>query len=94
MKNLKTKDVRPWWWYINPWLYIKRRDVAYDVALDTLYELCRKVRFPDMPTEKDYPYYDEETIDFIAGNCNCCGKKYIQKTVVIRRSQKCKNENS
>lgn len=36
---MKTKNCRPWWWWLNPWLYIKRRDAAYDVALDTLREL-------------------------------------------------------
>ena len=24
---------RPWWWWLNPWLYIARRDRAYNDAL-------------------------------------------------------------
>jgi hypothetical protein len=35
---MKTSDSRPWWWWINPWLYIKRRDIAYDVALDIIHD--------------------------------------------------------
>ena len=46
---MKTKDVRPWWWWMNPWLYIRRRDRAYDDALDTLYELCLDVKYPKDP---------------------------------------------
>lgn len=38
-KAMRTRDVRPWWWWINPWLYIKRRDTAYDVTLDIITEL-------------------------------------------------------
>jgi hypothetical protein len=30
---------RPWWWWINPWLYIARRDRAYEDALDIITEL-------------------------------------------------------
>lgn len=29
---------RPWWWWVNPWLYIRRRDVAYAAALESLAE--------------------------------------------------------
>lgn len=28
--------VRPWWWWLNPWLYIARRDKAYEDALDII----------------------------------------------------------
>jgi hypothetical protein len=31
-------STRPWWWWLNPWLYIRRRDRAYADALDTLQE--------------------------------------------------------
>jgi len=29
-------ELRPWWWWLNPWLYIKRRDIAYETALDII----------------------------------------------------------
>jgi hypothetical protein len=32
------KSTRPFWAYINPWLYMKRRDFAYAEALDSLQE--------------------------------------------------------
>jgi hypothetical protein len=35
------KTTRPWWWFINPWLYIKRRDVAYADALVIIEELSK-----------------------------------------------------
>lgn len=34
--------LRPWWWWINPWLYIMRRDRAYADALDIIQEICRE----------------------------------------------------
>ena len=43
---MRTKDARPWWWWLNPWLYIKRRDAAYDTALDTIYELSTATQEP------------------------------------------------
>jgi len=36
---------RPWWWWINPWLYVLRRDRAYEDAIDCLkdaYTVLRK----------------------------------------------------
>lgn len=33
---------RPWWWWLNPWLYISRRDRAYADALDSLKELSTR----------------------------------------------------
>jgi len=49
-EKARTKDFRPWWWVINPWLYIKRRDEAYDHALDIIQEegfsqLSRDLRY-------------------------------------------------
>lgn len=35
---MRTRDCRPWWWWINPWLYIRRRDRAYDEALEIIRE--------------------------------------------------------
>jgi hypothetical protein len=35
------KSTRPWWWLINPWLYIKRRDIAYADALTIVEELSK-----------------------------------------------------
>lgn len=32
---------RPWWWWINPWLYVRRRDRAYEDALDIIQEMAR-----------------------------------------------------
>ena len=29
---------RPWWWWLNPWLYISRRDDAYADALEIIQE--------------------------------------------------------
>ena len=36
---MKQNAYRPWWWWINPWLYIQRRDRAYNDALDSLQEM-------------------------------------------------------
>ena len=36
-----VKTNRPFWWIINPWLYIKRRDKAYVDALDIIEELSK-----------------------------------------------------
>lgn len=30
---------RPWWWFVNPWLYIKRRDMVYWEALDIIHDI-------------------------------------------------------
>lgn len=27
---------RPWWWWLNPWLYAMRRDRAYEAAIESL----------------------------------------------------------
>jgi len=34
-----NNNFRPWWWWLNPWLYIQRRDRAYMDALDALQEI-------------------------------------------------------
>lgn len=34
-----NNSFRPWWWWLNPWLYIQRRDRAYTDALDSLQEI-------------------------------------------------------
>lgn len=34
-----TNIARPWWWWLNPWLYIKRRDEAYYEVLDELKQM-------------------------------------------------------
>ena len=47
MKNFENEEsiyewllrTRPKWWFINPWLYIKRRDKAYASTLETIQEL-------------------------------------------------------
>lgn len=36
---MNNKSFRPWWWWLNPWLYIQRRDRAYTDALDSLQEI-------------------------------------------------------
>lgn len=79
---MKTRDVRPWWWWINPWLYIKRRDIAYDVALDSLYEACRVARFPNATANRFDSTSTAELVS-IAGMCSSCGKKYIQSTRLV-----------
>lgn len=30
------RKTRPWWWWVNPWLYIRLRDRAYAEALDSI----------------------------------------------------------
>ena len=40
---MRTRDARPWWWWMNPWLYIKRRDIAYDTALDIIAEQGKSI---------------------------------------------------
>lgn len=32
---------RPWWWWINPWLSLWRREGAYEQALDIIEELAK-----------------------------------------------------
>lgn len=80
---MRTRDVRPWWWWINPWLYIKRRDTAYDDALDTLYELCTSVEFhgAPYPCRIFNPGIVKTTMKCVAGRCRDCGKQYIQGIV-------------
>lgn len=77
---MMTKDLRPWWWWINPWLYIKRRDKAYDDALDSLYELA----MPKPPIGE----YSPTTIalfEYVAGHCPECSRKYINNLVEAGR---------
>jgi hypothetical protein len=76
----KTKDFRPWWWWINPWLYIKRRDIAYDDALDSLYELSRPKRFVGEFTPNTVVL-----MEYVRGTCNVCGKHYIKEAIERKR---------
>lgn len=72
-----TKNFRPWWWWVNPWLYIKRRDIAYDTALDTLRELCLDVEFPERKSF-EYPPKRNEVSEAVASRCAACGRRYIR----------------
>lgn len=74
---MRTREVRPWWWWINPWLYIKRRDIAYDDALDSLRELCLDVRFPQRRERRYSPDVAENTAHCIAARCRDCGRNYV-----------------
>lgn len=38
-QSVSQKIAKPWWWWVNPWLYISRRDRAYSDALDIIQEL-------------------------------------------------------
>lgn len=46
----KWKTNRPWWWIVNPWLYILRRDRAYEDALDIITELSLAENKPKRAT--------------------------------------------
>jgi hypothetical protein len=72
-ETIRTRDVRPWWWWVNPWLYIKRRDTAYDDALDSLYELAVPYRKAEEFTPGKNP-----ALDPIAGMCRSCGCIYVR----------------
>lgn len=72
-----TRDVRPWWWWLNPWLYIKRRDIAYDTALETLRELSRDARFPARKDRRFSPEASRAILHAVAARCDACGRKFI-----------------
>lgn len=76
---IRTRDCRPWWWWVNPWLYIKRRDIAYDVALDCLYEACRDVRFPENPKCDSTKRIG--ILECVVNRCRDCGRNYVERTV-------------
>lgn len=83
---MRTRDVRPWWWWMNPWLYIKRRDTAYDTALDTLYELCLDAKYPERKNRKySPPGVVLPTMKTIASRCPDCGRNYIAGIVEDNR---------
>lgn len=73
-----TKNNRPWWWFINPWLYIKRRDTAYDVALDTLQELCKSIYFQSDINPEFNPCDIERVLDSYKNKCEACGRNYLK----------------
>ena len=74
---MHTRDVRPWWWWINPWLYIKRRDIAYDTALETLRELSRDARLPARKERTFSKPGVEYVLYGVAARCDDCGRKFI-----------------
>lgn len=76
-----TRDVRPWWWWINPWLYIKRRDIAYDTALETLRELSRDARFPERKNRTFSPAASRAILHGVAARCDDCGRKFALAVV-------------
>lgn len=73
---MTTRDARPWWWWINPWLYIKRRDTAYDDALDIIYEFARP-----KPPIGEYTPEAVAMFEFVAGTCPECGRRYCRDLV-------------
>ena len=82
---MKNTDHRPWWWWINPWLYARRIGRAYSVSLDELTEasvalwrlqnICREAKIVSkLPSE----YTDtERTIEYLSSRCDSCGKHYL-----------------
>jgi hypothetical protein len=80
---MRTRDVRPWWWWVNPWLYIKRRDAAYDDALDSLRDLALEVTFPDRPSAYS-PAADPAFVEAITQRCRNCGLWYVERYVELR----------
>lgn len=62
---------------MNPWLYIKRRDVAYDTALDTLYEMGIDARFPERRASRYFNPHENVVLEAVIGRCRSCGLKYI-----------------
>lgn len=74
---MRTRDVRPWWWWVNPWLYIKRRDIAYDTALDSLYEMALDARYPE---RLDTPFDPSANPVFqsVEHRCRSCGLMYLK----------------
>lgn len=81
MSTPATKDFRPWWWWVNPWLYIKRRDAAYDVALDTLRELSLDAMYPERKNNAFTPGTVPPPLNFIANRCRDCGRKFAAALV-------------
>lgn len=47
----RTKQLRPWWWWLNPWLYIARRDSAYKTSVGIIEELGRRQQSRDRGAE-------------------------------------------
>lgn len=39
----KYNTIRPFWWFLNPWLYAIRRDRAYEDALDIIHEQGKEI---------------------------------------------------
>ena len=71
------KTVRPWWWWLNPWLYAVRRDRAYEDALDIISD----IEFPYKPQ----PFFSPHSIcitEYKVGTCRQCIRKYVSKRIV------------
>jgi hypothetical protein len=67
--------VRPWWWWLNPWLYAARRDRAYEDALDIISD----IQVPGKET--DYNPHSVAIMHFKAGRCQQCSRKYAKELI-------------
>ena len=67
--------VRPWWWWLNPWLYAVRLDRAYEDALDIISDL----HVPGKET--DYNPHSVAIMHFKAGRCQQCSRKYAKELI-------------
>lgn len=83
MRYKQTKNYRPWWWFINPWLYIQRRDMAYDIALNTLQELSESLYFHRDINPVFNSCDTKKVLDSYKNKCITCGRHY-QKIVSER----------
>lgn len=77
---------RPWWWWINPWLYAKRRAEKYDAAIELAYELCDSIEFYGSARSCKVfrPDVVANTMTAVVGRCKCCGGKYIKRLIESR----------
>ena len=67
--------VRPWWWWLNPWLYAVRRDRAYEDALDIIGD----IQIPHY--EREYKPHSVAIMHFKAGRCQQCSRKYAKELI-------------
>ena len=58
-----NNSFRPWWWWLNPWLYIQRRDSAYMNALDCLEDLSKEHYEQKKNGKSNKPWNDLVTVN-------------------------------
>lgn len=74
---METGNAWPWWWWINPWLYIKRRAAAYESTIESLRCLAISVKYPEAPSPYD-PWAGPEFVEAVTARCQDCGLWYIK----------------